>query len=299
MRDKFEKLFEKAAKRGSMRFAISGAASDEVLLSVHKARKMGLMDPILIGPAGRIRGIAKRLKIRLDGIQIFDHSDETEIANRTAFLAGSGQAVAIMKGHISTPVLLKAVLDPQYGLRTGGLLSHIAYMDVPSFPKMFVVTDSGMVIRPTLEQKIVILQNAISFVRRLGVRKPKVAILAANEKVSPHMQETLDAVELVRLNQTGRFGNVYLEGPLALDMALSKESAKIKGVKSRVAGRPDILMVPDIASGNIFAKGMVYLAKAKISGLIVGAKVPIVLISRAEKADTLLRSIALACVVSE
>jgi phosphate butyryltransferase len=299
MKKNFRVLFEKAGKRGPRRFAVAGAAGEEVLRAVSRAGKMGLMRPILIGPENRIRKIAEELKISLRGMELIGAGEDAEIADRAARLVSEGNADAIMKGDISTPVVLKSVLDPKYALRSSGrLLSHIAYMDVPSFPKMFVITDSGMVIRPALEQKVEILRNAIGFVRKLGVRRPKIAVLAANEKVSPHMPETADGVELARLAREGLFGNVILEGPMALDMAFSKESARIKKVRSRVAGSPDILLVPDIASGNIFAKGLVYLAGAKISGLIVGAKIPIVLISRAEKAETWLRSIALANIVS-
>jgi phosphate butyryltransferase len=171
-------------------------------------------------------------------------------------------------------------------------------MEVPAASRPFAVTDSGMVIRPTLKQKVLILRNAIAFTSRMGIRKPRIALLAANEKVSPHMPETMDAVELVRMAADGAFGDAVVEGPLALDMAFSAEAARIKGIRSRVAGKPDIVLVPDIASGNIFAKGLVYLAHARISGLVVGARLPIVLISRAERAETWLHSIALAGIVS-
>ena len=294
MKVKFQHFFEQAKRGGGKRFVVAGAARDEVLRAVYRARKMQLMDPILVGPAPVIRKAALRLRIALKGIEIVDLAEDAEMADRAAQLVASGDADAIMKGNISTPVVMKAVLDPRYGLRTGRLFSHVACMDVPRHPGLFVITDSGMVIRPTLEQKKEILQNAVEFVGALGIRRPRIAVLAANEKVSPHMPETTDAVELVRFAEQGIFGDVILEGPMALDMAFSRESAKIKGITSRVAGRPDILLVPDIASGNIFAKGLVYLAGAKISGLIVGARVPIVLISRAEKAETWVRSIALA-----
>jgi phosphate butyryltransferase len=298
MKMNFQRYFNRAKESGRKRFVVAGAAGDEVLRAVYRAKKMQLMEPILIGPETVIRKTARRLRIPLQGMDIVNLAEDAEMADRAAQLVCRGDADAIMKGNISTPTVLKAVLDPRYGLRTGRLFSHIACMDVPCYPKLFVVTDSGMVIRPTLEQKTEILQNAVEFVRAIGVRRPKIAVLAANEKVSPRMPETMDAVELVKRAEQGIFGDVILEGPLALDMAFSRESAKIKGVRSRVAGNPDILLVPDIASGNIFAKGLVYLAGAKISGLIVGARIPIVLISRAEKAETWLRSIALANIAS-
>jgi phosphate butyryltransferase len=298
MRKKFQRFFDRARDVGRKRFVVAGAAGEEVLKAVSKARRMGLMEPVLIGPEAFILRTARRMGITLHGIDIVNAAEDAEIADLAAACVSRGEADAIMKGNISTPVVLKAVLDPGYGLRTGRLFSHIAYMDVPRHPKCFVITDSGMVIRPSLPQKKEILQNAAAFVRAIGIRKPKIAVLAANEKVSPQMPETLDAVELVEWAASGGLGEVVLEGPMALDMAFSRESARIKGVRSRVAGDPDILLVPDIASGNIFAKGLVYLAGAKISGLIVGAKMPIVLISRAERAETWLRSIALAAIVS-
>ena len=298
MNGNFRPLFKKAGRRGPRRYAVAGAAGEEVLRAVSKAVKMGLMHPILIGPESSIRKMASGLKMSLYGMTLIGAADDQDIADQAAQLVSEGNADAIMKGNVSTPVVLRSILEPKYGLRSGRLLSHIAYMDVPSYTKMFVITDSGMVIRPTLDQKVEILRNAIGFIRKLGVLHPKIAVLAANEKVSPQMPETSDGVELVRLAAQGLFGSVVLEGPMALDMAFSKESAKIKNIRSRVAGSPDILLVPDIASGNIFAKGLVYLAGAKISGLVVGARIPIVLISRAEKAETWLRSIALANIVS-
>jgi phosphate butyryltransferase len=297
MSKNFKRYFDRARENGRKRFAVAGAAGEEVLKAVSKALRMRLMDPVLIGPETVILRTAKRLGISLRGMDLLNAAEDAEIADMAAACVSRGEADAVMKGNISTPVVLKAVLDPRYALRTGRLLSHIAFMDVPSHPECFVITDSGMVIRPTLQQKKEILRNAVDFARAVGVRKPKIAVLAANEKVSPRMPETIEAVELVEWASRGGLGEVILEGPMALDMAFSRESAKIKGVRSRLAGSPDILLVPDIASGNILAKGLVYLAGAKISGLIVGARMPIVLISRAEKAETWLRSIALADIV--
>lgn len=291
-------MIERARKKGPRTTLVAGAAGPEVLRAVADAAGLGLIRPVLIGPAAKIRGLARRLGIGLAEFRIVDRREDPEIAETTAEMASRNEADLIMKGNISTPVLLKSVLDPRFGLRTGGLLSHIAWMEVPAAAKPFAVTDSGMVIRPTLEQKVLILKNAIAFTSRMGIRKPRIALLAANEKVSPHMPETTDAVELVRMAAAGAFGDAVVEGPLALDMAFSAEAARIKGYRSRVAGRPDIVLVPDIASGNIFAKGLVYLAHARISGLVVGARLPIVLISRAERAETWLHSIALAGVVS-
>lgn len=291
-------MIDRARKKGTARTLVAGAAGPEVLRAVADAAGLGLILPVLIGPGSAIRRLARRLRIDVSEFPILDRPDDPAIAETAAEMASRDEADLVMKGNISTPVLLKAVLDPRFGLRTGGLLSHIAWMEVPAAAKPFAVTDSGMVIRPTLEQKVLILKNAIAFTSALGIRRPRIALLAANEKVSPHMPETGEAKELVRMAATGVFGEAVVEGPLALDMAFSAEASRIKGFRSRVAGKPDIVLVPDIASGNIFAKGLVYLAHGRISGLVVGARLPIVLISRAEQASTWLHSLALAAIVS-
>ncbi len=294
----YQSIVEKALKKGKRRFAVVGAEGREVLEASLRAQDMGIMEPFLIGSEKNIRSIAETARLALNSVRIFDSSGSTSTAETAAELVHDGVADAIMKGNISTPIVLKAILDKRFGLRTGNLLSHIALMEVPTYHKLILITDSGMVIRPTLEQKVHIIQNAVLVLQKLGIDSPKVAILAANEKVSSDMPETEHAVRLVEIAKEGGFGNAVVEGPMALDMAFSAESAKIKGVESRVAGDPDILLVPDIACGNIFAKGLVYLANAKISGIVVGARIPIVLISRAERAETWIRSIALANVVS-
>jgi len=294
----YQAIIEKALAKGKRRFAVAGAHGKEVLEACIRAKNMGIMEPILIGPMKTIQSIASEAKLKLDSLRIADVTVDKAMAEKASELVHLKEADAVMKGNISTPIVLKAVLDMRFGLRLGNLLSHIALMEIPTYHKLLLVTDSGMVIRPTLEQRQHILENALCMIRKLGVDEPKVAILAAIEKPNPDMPETMDALKLVEMAESGVFGKAIVEGPMALDMAFSAESAKIKNVESKVAGDPDILLVPDIASGNIFSKGLVYLANAKISGIVVGAKMPIVLISRAEKAETWIRSIALANVVS-
>jgi phosphate butyryltransferase len=294
----YQAIIEKALTKGKRRFAVAGAHGREVIEACIRARNMGIMEPILIGPEKTIKTLASTAGIHLNKVRIVDTEGDTAMAEKAAELVHLKEAEALMKGNISTPIVLKAVLDKRFGLLMGNLLSHIALMEVPAYHKLIMVTDSGMVIRPTLEQKKHILENALNMIRKLGVDVPKVAILAAIEKPNPDMPETQDAVLLVEMAHDGVFGPAIVEGPMALDMAFSAESAKIKNVESKVSGDPDILLVPDIASGNIFSKGLVYLANAKISGIVVGARMPIVLISRAEKAETWIRSIALANVVS-
>ncbi|MFC1568855.1 bifunctional enoyl-CoA hydratase/phosphate acetyltransferase [bacterium] len=291
-------ILEKALSRGRVPFVVAGAHGEAILKAAIQSREQGMMEPILIGDPRLIHQLSEKFNISLESIQIMDETEDTAIAHQAASMLSDGRALALMKGNISTPVLLKAILDTQYKLRTDRLLSHIALMEVPSYHKLLLITDGGVVIRPNLKQKIDILKNAIEVLKRLDVDPVKVAILSANEKVNPDLPETVDAVSLVEMCKRGVFGSAIIEGPMALDMAFSKEAAKIKRMDSQVAGDPDILLVPDVSCGNIFAKGLVHLAGAKISGVVVGAKAPIALISRAERQETWRLSIALANVLA-
>jgi phosphate butyryltransferase len=207
-----------------------------------------------------------------------------------------GEADGLMKGKVSTPGLLKAVLNKKYNLRTDRLLSHIALMEIPSYHKLLLFTDGGMVITPNLEQKVGILLNGVQVMQGIGVQRPKVAVLAAIEKVNADMPETVDAEKLVQMARRGELGKVEVEGPMAMDIAMSPEAARLKGFESQISGDPDILLMPNISAGNISAKALWHLAGAKIAGLIVGARKPIVLLSRSDDAVTKLNSIALAVV---
>ena len=220
------------------------------------------------------------------------------MAERAVALVDSGEAEGVMKGKVSTPDLLKAVLNKKYNLRTERLLSHIALLEVPTYHKFLMVTDGGMVIQPTLEQKIGILKNGVEMMQKLGIGRPKVAVLAAIEQVNPDMVETVDAKTIVEMARRGDLGEVDVEGPMAVDIAFSPEAARVKGVETRISGDPDILLVPNVACGNIFAKGLWHLAGAKIAGLILGARCPVILLSRSDNAVTKLNSIALAVVTS-
>ncbi len=293
MQSNFENIIHRARRSGKKRFVIAGAANVEVMKSIYDASRSGMMEPILIGKKSSVNEIGDSLNIDLSNWRIENSQNEEETAHIAAQLLSNDEADILMKGYISTPVLLKIILEEQYHLRTGNLLSHVALMEIPTYHKLLMFTDSGMIIRPDLEQKAGILKNAIHVMQQLGVVTPKIAILAANEKVSHKMPETVDAAELVKRAQSQEFGDAIIEGPLAFDMAFSKDAVKIKNYESRVAGDPDICLMPDVASGNILAKGLIYLGNSKIAGAIVGAKMPIVLISRAESAETWVRSIAL------
>ncbi|MGB2989457.1 MAG: phosphate acyltransferase, partial [Candidatus Zixiibacteriota bacterium] len=204
----------------------------------------------------------------------------------------------LMKGKVDTSTLLKAVLDKESGLRTGAFLSHVAVVEVSSYPKFMLVTDGGMNIRPDIRQKVEIIENAVEVAKRLRVERPKVACLAAVELVNPDMQETVDAAGLVKMAERGDIKDVVIDGPIAFDAAINLEAARTKGIVSPVAGDTDIFLVPDIASGNIFVKSLIYLAGAKVGGLVVGGGAPIVLLSRSDSAQTKLYSMALGAMIS-
>ena len=297
MLETFDTIFELAKQNGKKRFSVAGAEGTEVLKAIGEARKIDLMQPVLFGRESSIREMSEELDVPLSDIEIVNCDTPDQVAERSVQLIADGSADVLMKGMVSSPLLLKQVLRKENNLRTGRLLSHIAIMDIPAYHKLIGMSDGGMVPRPDLKQKIQILENALDVLSRLGIQAPKVAVLAANEKVSENLPETVDAAEIVRIAGTGRFGDAIVDGPISLDMAFSDEAAKIKKVQSQVAGDPDLLLMPDMACGNIFAKGLVYMAGMIISGIIVGAKMPIVLVSRAEKTETLVRSIALACAV--
>jgi phosphate butyryltransferase len=223
------------------------------------------------------------------------HADSNEMASELAVKAVSTrEATVLMKGNIPTSSLLKAVLNKEYGLRTGNVLSHVAVFEVPDFDRFTIVTDAGMNIAPELEQKAQMIKNAAALARAIGIECPKVAPIAAVEVVNPAMQATIDAAALSVMNKRGQITGCIVDGPLALDNAVSALAAEHKGIQSEVAGRADILLVPTIEVGNVLYKSLIYFAKAKVGAVIAGAKAPIVLTSRADSAESKLYSLALA-----
>ena len=293
---KFSEILAAAKSSRKRNLAVADAAGDAVIEALAEAENMGIIKPYLVGDRAKIEPLIK--KYSLSEYEIFEARDPAEIAQKTVELGRTGECDMIMKGKLSTPVLLHAVLDKEAGLRTGNLLSHVAVMEVEKYPKLMLMSDGGMNIRPNLEQKVQIISNAAQMARKLGIAKPKVAGLAAIETANPDMPETTDAVALADMCKRGELGDVLFEGPLAMDVVLSRDAAKMKKIETQMAEDTDIFLVPDISSGNIFAKALIYLADAKIGGIIMGAKLPIVLLSRSDTAETKLYSIALGCVVS-
>lgn len=299
MINNLEQLVAYAQKTNKMKLAVAAAQDKDILKAVAEAYKLNLIDVILVGDEPKIKEIAKELEINTELFTIIHKKDLVEAALETVKLVSTGQADFVMKGSLDTSTLLKAVLDKEVGLRTNNLLSHIMVYEIPAYHKLLLLTDGGMNIEPSLEEKKEIIDNALLIAKVLGNKEIRVACLSASEKVSEKMPSTVDGAKLKEMANEGVFGqNVYVEGPIAFDLAVSKEAANIKNYKSPVAGETDILLVPTIEVGNGIGKALTYMANAKSAGIIMGAKAPVVLSSRADSAEVKLYSIALGSVVA-
>ena len=289
----FDDLLELAVKKGPKKLAVAVAEDKEVLGAVGKAKKMGIADAILVGNKEKIEEVAKEIGLDLSLFEVIDESDSQQACRTAVSLVSSGKADIVMKGIIDTAVIMKQVLDKEIGLRSGKIISHVAVFSVPTYEKIFIVTDAAMNISPDLNQKKEILENAVTFAHSMDIEDPKVAVLCAREKVSPKMEATIHAKELEEMNKNGEITGCTVAGPLALDNAISKEAAIHKGIESPVAGEADILLVPAIEAGNVLYKSLTFFANAKNAGLIIGTKAPIVLTSRSDSEEAKLYSIAL------
>lgn len=289
----FDQILKAAKEKGPKVIAVAVAQDIEVLSAINSAKDLGIADAILIGDENEILAAAGKCGVELAKFEIINISDKAEACLKAVELVSSGKAHLLMKGLVDTSVILKAVLDEKVGLRTGNVLSHVAVFDVNGYDRLFYVTDAAMNMAPNLGQKKQIIENAVQVAHALGNENPKVGVLAAVEKVNPKMQATVDAAELVAMNERGEIKNCTVAGPFALDNAISVEAAMHKGMDHPVAGHADILMVPTIEAGNMLYKSMVFFAKAKNAGIIVGAKAPVVLTSRADSDEAKLNSIAI------
>jgi phosphotransacetylase len=254
--------------------------------------------PILVGPGGKIQEVAEAAGIELGGVQVVDAPHSHAAAAKAVELVREGKAELLMKGSLHTDELLGAVVARDTGLRTERRISHVFLMDVPTYHKVLIVTDAAITIAPTLEDKVDICQNAIDLAIALGVEVPKVAILAAVETVNSRMPATIDAAALCKMAERGQITGALLDGPLAFDNAISREAARVKGIRSDVAGDPDILLAPDLEAGNILAKQLTFLANADSAGLVLGARVPIILTSRADSVRSRIASCGVAMQVA-
>jgi phosphate acetyltransferase len=291
---KYEALLARCRSLEPVTTAVAHPCEQTALAGAIEAAEKGLIVPILVGPAAKIREIAATNGIHLGQTRIVDAPHSHASAAKAVELVRQGEAEVLMKGSLHSDELLGAVVARDTGLRTSRRISHVFIMDVPTYHKVLIVTDAAINIAPTLEDKVDICQNAIDLAMSLGLREPKIAILAAVETVNSKMQATLDAAALCKMAERGQIKGGLLDGPLAFDNAISKEAARIKGIASPVAGDPDILLVPDLESGNMLAKQLSFLANADSAGLVLGARVPIILTSRADSVRSRIASCAVA-----
>lgn len=294
----FEDLLKIAKQRGPKRLAVACANDEEVLLAVRAAYDKGIVLATLVGDEKKIREISIEHSIDLSPFEIINISDMTEASEEAVKLVSSGKADIVMKGLVDTSIVLKAVLNKDWGLRTGSVLSHAAVFSVPKYHKLMLITDAAMNIAPDVDTKVKIIENSLKLAGALDIEKPNVAIICAKEKVNPKMPPTIDAEILVKMNEEGKIKNCIIGGPFALDNAISKEAAEIKGVTHAGAGDADILLMPDIEAGNVLYKALAFLTDSKNAGLILGAKAPVVLTSRADSDETKLYSISLAVLMA-
>jgi phosphotransacetylase len=291
---KYEQMLERCKSLEAIPTAVAHPCEQTALEGAIEAGRLGLIVPILVGPASRIEAIAAEHGIDLKGIRVVDAPHSHGAAAKAVEMIRRGEAEILMKGSLHSDELLGAVIAKETGLRTGRRISHAFIMDVPTYHKVLIVTDAAINIAPTLEDKVHICQNAIDLAVSLGLARPKVAILAAVETVNSKMQATLDAAALCKMADRGQITGGTLDGPLAFDNAISKEAARIKGINSPVSGDPDILLVPDLESGNILAKQLSFLANADSAGVVLGARVPIILTSRADSVRSRIASCGVA-----
>jgi phosphate acetyltransferase len=295
---RLQNLVARAKGLAPIDMAVVHPCDIESLKGALQAAEAGLIDPILIGPESKIRSIAKENGFDLKQHRIVNVKHSHESAAMAVTLIRNGDAEALMKGSLHTDEMMAEVVSRAAGLRTARRISHVFLMDVPTYPRPILITDAAINIAPTLEDKVDIIQNAIDLAHIIGIPEPKVAILSAVETVNPKIQSTLDAAALCKMADRGQIKGGLLDGPLAFDNAVSIVAAKTKGIVSAVAGRAEILVVPDLESGNMVAKQLEYLANALTAGIVLGAKVPIVLTSRADTAETRIASCVIAALIA-
>ncbi|WP_430815876.1 bifunctional enoyl-CoA hydratase/phosphate acetyltransferase [Carboxylicivirga sp. RSCT41] len=287
-----QKLIEKNKVKKKLALAVS--QDSHSLEAVYTAFKNGIIDPILIGSRPDTERIIEEKGFDFTGATFIHEPDDVKSVELAVRMVHDNKADILMKGKVATPTLLKGVLNKEWGLRTGSLLSHFALFEVDTYHKLIGVTDVAMNIAPNLKDKIGIVNNSVGYMNKMGIAKPKVAVLGAIEMVNESMEATLDAALLSKMNQRDQIKNCIIDGPLAFDNAVSFESAKHKGIKSEVAGDTDLLLMPDIEVGNVLYKTLVFFAKAKVASVILGASAPIVLTSRSDSEESKYNSILLA-----
>jgi phosphate acetyltransferase len=295
---KYERLIKAAQAEATMKVAVAHPCDDVSVGSAVEAWRLGLIEPILVGPEARIREVAARAGLDISAFEIVPAEHSHESAAKAVELVTAGRVEALMKGSLHTDELMGAVVSRQAGIRTARRISHCFIMDVPRHPDALIISDAAVNIAPTLEDKVDIVQNAIDLAHALGAPEVRVAILSAMETVNPKVPSTIEAAALCKMADRGQITGAVLDGPLALDNAISPEAAAIKHIVSPVAGRANVLIVPDLEAGNMLAKSLSFLAGADAAGIVLGTKVPIILTSRADSLPTRLASCAVAVLVA-
>ncbi len=289
----FDELLGAARARGPVSIAVANAHDPDVIEALKRARELQLAEGILVGNAARIRDLAREGGFDVSDSQIVNETDPTAAIRQSIALVREGRASLLMKGKVPTASLIRAVLDRDTGLRTSRQLSQVAVFQVPGFDRLMLLTDAAINIAPTLAQKADLCRNAVEVARAIGIEKPNIAALCALELVNPEMPATVDAAALSAMNRRGQLTGCFVEGPIALDAPLSRFAAERKSISSPVVENTDIFLAPDIEAANILYRAIVYFAKAESGGIVLGARVPMVLLSRAETPETKVHSIAI------
>jgi phosphate acetyltransferase len=292
---KLDALEAAARSKGRLTVAVAYPCSTDSLGAALAAHDDGMIDPILVGPRKRMEALASELKVSLDGLRLVETEDDHTVASRKAVaIASAGEAQAIMKGSQHTEELMSAVVAREANMRAAKRMSHVFWFDLPAYPKPLMMTDAVVNIMPSLDDKTIILENVIAFSHAIGIAEPKIALLSAVEYVNPHIPSSVDAGELAKMAKGGGFGGAIVDGPFGFDNAISKAAAATKGITSPVAGDPDILMVPNLDVGNMLYKSFIYVGGGECAGVILGARVPVILTSRADSQRARIASCALA-----
>lgn len=291
-------VLERAKKEGPKRLAVAASHDDEAMKAVKMAYNLGLVTPVLIGDADKTKEICKEIQLDISNVELIDEKNPTKAAFMAVEKIRKGEADMLLKGLISTKEYFRQVINKETGIKKNKLLSVISVVESSALDRLIVLTDCGMVIKPDLKEKAELIQNAADSVNKLGIEKPKVAVLCAVEVVNENMPDTIDAAILAKMGDRGQLGNVVVDGPLAFDNAISKHSAEHKGLVSPVAGAADIMLLPNIEAGNILIKSLNYLASAKSGSIVVGASVPVIAPSRSDTAEVKFNSILVGAILA-
>ena len=296
--ERYERLIAAAQAQAAIKVAVAHPCDESSLRGAAEAMRLRLIDPILVGPVGRIRHVADEIGFDLAGVELVDADHSHASAGKAVEQVRAGRAEALMKGSLHTDELMGAVVSRESGIRTERRISHCFIMDVPGHPEPLIITDAAVNIAPDLEAKVNIVQNAIDLAHAMGIEQVRVAILSAMETVTTKVPSTIEAAALCKMAERGQITGALLDGPLALDNAISPAAAAIKKIASPVAGRANILVVPDLEAGNMLAKSLSFLAMADAAGIVLGARVPVILTSRADSVLSRLASCAVAAMVA-